>query len=104
MRNIQDIIEELQRHPEYITADIFTLHDVIETLQEEIMDVLEDDNFELNIDDISEVDRLEMKEYMESILEQVWRNVDGIYPSYNNLPDLTKKVERDIALEEILKK
>jgi hypothetical protein len=45
-----------------------------------------------------------MKDFMESMMEQVWKHVDGVYPSYNNLPDLKKKVDRQISLEEILKK
>ena len=105
MRDIRDIIEELQKHPEYIVADIFTIHDVIETLQDEILDYLEsDEDYDLNIDDLSAVDKAAMKEYMESVLEQVWRNVDGIYPSFNNLPDLAKKVEREINIDKLLKK
>ena len=104
MRDIRSIIEELQRHPEFIVADIFTIHDVMEYIQDEIVDVLEDENFELNIDDISEVDKMAMKEYMESMLEQIWRHVDGVYPSFNNLPDLTKKIERAATLEQLLKK
>jgi len=115
MIDIRDLIEELQRHPDYICADIFTLHDVIEYIQDEINDELMDDfnseinrqralDYELNIDDMSVNDIEAIKDYMENMLEQIWKHVDGIYPSYNNLPDLRKKIDRQIILEKILNK
>lgn len=103
MRDIRDIIEELQAHPEYLVADIFIVSDVLDYVQDEINSELEED-YCVDIDDLSASDIFAMKDFMESMMEQVWKHVDGVYPSYNNLPDLKKKVDRQISLEEILKK
>jgi hypothetical protein len=109
MRDIRDIIEELHNHPEYLIADIFIVSDVLDYIQDEINDELIEESdlaldYELNIDDLSKADIFAMKEYMESMMDQVWKHVDGIYPSYNNLPDLRKKIDRQIIIEEILNK
>lgn len=102
MRDIRDIIEELHRHPDYIVGDIFTIHDVLETIQDEVNDELNDAmyfqedgtmDYELNADELTDADRKAIQDYMENVLDQIWKHVDGVYPSYNNLPDLRKKID-----------
>jgi hypothetical protein len=104
MRDIRDIIEELHDHPDYIVGDVFTIHDVMDYIQDEIAEEIEQDEFELNIDDLSNKDKKAIQGYMENMLDQIWRHAEDIYPSYNNLPDLRIKIDRELNLEEILKK
>ena len=115
MRDIRSIIEELRSHPDHVVSDIFTMDDVMEHLQDQIsdrrytdmahngLDPDKEEDYELNIDDISEVDKQVIIDYMENIFDHVWGDIDGIYPNYDELPDLAKKVERDLTLIKILK-
>lgn len=116
MRDIRSIIEELRSHPDHVVSDIFTMDDVLEHLQDQIadkrhtdmeylgLDPDKEEDYELNIDDLSVGDKQVIIDYMENIFDHVWGDVDGIYPNFDELPDLVKKVERDINLIKILKK
>lgn len=89
MRDIREIIDELLNHPDYISSEITTINDIIESFN--------DDDVEVNYDDLSNEDWGYIVAAMDIQLPSIR------FPKWQELPELSKKIQRDIKISEILK-
>lgn len=112
VRNIQDIIDELQAHPDYVSMDLFTLSGAVEFLNDRIADeYFEGDMTDeqmagllIDEDDLSDDDKEKISTHIHYTLSCIWNNFDGsIYPELYEMEELNKKLERQSKLITILK-
>lgn len=108
VRNIQDIINELHRHPDCISVDVFTLSDAVEFLNERIEDeygheITDTDSLLISVDDLTDADVKSIKNHVNNNLSGLWHGWDGsMYPELYELEDLNKKIRRQSKLLDIL--
>ena len=89
MRDIREIIDDLLNHPDYVSSEITTINDIIESFN--------DDDVEVEYDDLSGEDWGYIIAAMDIQLPSIR------FPKWNELPDLPKKIQRDNKISEILK-
>lgn len=93
MRDIREIIDDLLNHPDYVSSEITTINDIIESFN--------DDDVEVEYDDLSGEDWGYIIAAMDIQLPSIR------FPKWQELPDLSikilKKIERDTKISEILK-
>jgi len=100
MRDIREIIEELREHPDLISDAIFTMDDIIYELNGQLQDINCDGITELNYNDLTDKDIEVIRENLEEKIEILWDSIDFYLIQ---LPDLKKKLKRDIKISKILK-
>lgn len=105
MRDIRDIISELRQHPDFVGADILTVDDIIYDLNCQLLDgINEDDEFvEIDYDTLTEKDKDQIIDHVERVFENLW-NDQTPFPYWEELQDLSKKLERDSKISRILEK
>ena len=111
MRNIQDIIDELQAHPDCLILDVHTTDYCVEFINDRIMDEysevdMTDEQLEqllISREDLTSNDIKTIKTYVENSISSLWNNYDGgIYPELYELEDLNTKVSRQAKILNIL--
>lgn len=111
MRNIQDIIDELQAHPDCLILDVYITDYCVEFINDRIIDEYSDvdmtdeqlEQLLISREDLTKNDIKEIKEVVEKSISSLWNNYDGsIYPELYELEDLNKKVSRQAKLLNIL--
>ncbi len=100
MRDIRGIIEELRQHPDFIACDVTTINDVIWSFNSELEDT---SNYEVSYDDLTHEDWLYITNAIENMYERILIYSESGYPKWKDLPDLPKRIQRDIKISEILK-
>lgn len=83
MRNINDIIQELSSHPDFLTAEIFCKSDLVDYIVEDIQDEL----------DVS-VDHSQVNDWVEKNKSLVINNIkDVVCDGYNYTSPFYENVE-----------
>jgi len=108
MRSIEEIIEELQSHPDYIAGEIFTIDNVLDDLNDQLINQSEQHiNHEdlIKFEDLSKDDIEYIYRYISDFLESLYDNCDGgVYPYLDQMPDIHKKMIRNLSILNILGK
>jgi hypothetical protein len=104
MRDIRELIDELREHPDLVNnigfLPIFTMDDILYELNEQLKDFNLNELTEVNYDDLTDNDMKFIREHFYHKIEELWDNCGF---RLLDLPDLPKKIKRDIKISKILK-
>jgi hypothetical protein len=124
-RSIDEILNELKSHPDYIDVETWTKDDVVDEIRNMVVNYIEEEfddisnkEFDMLSNDIDWFEILNKKDWIyfrdriyhyNNIKSDLFSNygsysTDWIVPSIEYLPeDINKKIKRELALKLILK-
>jgi hypothetical protein len=101
MRNIQDIIDELKSHPDYIGGDFWVKSWIIELIENYYREWYNDGDIKLVEEDISDEDWEEIEYQIENYYGNAAENW-GLPWNTEDLEDLSIRMDRKIKIDKII--
>jgi hypothetical protein len=104
MRDIQEIIEELRSHKDFLQAEIFTMQDALDDINNQLYaeyDVAED---YIKREDLTEDDIKHIHNTVEEFINNMYYDGYGPYPVLETMPDVVSRIKRDVAIHKVLSK